>query len=1113
MELESPKLRAHSLHLYDALDAGEFRIFELHPSTQPEEPLVGSLHHVDLHEPRSITAFEALSYAWGTFEGMKPVYIDGRIHRIRNALHDALSAIRLTGTSLYLFVDAICINMHDLDELSTQVTLIKDIFQEADNVIIWLGESQEDTPAVFKSLDRLNATHDLDYFLRSDEASTAILGAGNLLSRQWFTRVWTVQELVVARQASIHVGRHSLPWAVFQAAIDILGQKGSLYPKYIDRDQIQKAIQILQLLKRSFERDQHGRPRKALLSLEALVTNLSTLEASNPRDLIYAFLGIANDVYPAESSAFDPLVMPDYSKPVRDVYLEFVHFCVKQSGSLDILFRPWVPDYLIAELPSWMWTANKTHIGPFKTGFSFVAPAGESLRTPYNASGGVGVGNVTMTFKQKRELIVKGFRLMTIGSTTSAADEQIIPLEWLRFSNLSRYDLYRLLLGARDDNGDEFTVEGYQKYVRDHQLALTDGPILPGLGTKPSTLQTRQRLISLSYNRRLALGTANTPPFALVPADSRKGDDICVLDGCSIPVVLRETNRADNRRGYELIGGCYVHSTAVMNPIKVPVETKNHFTIEDLSTMDTPKSPLHIIHSGPTASLSPASENPKSQSTVFAGPVTFLEPASFEAGAAFIGPAIFKAKVVHNGPTTYVGPATFHSETIHAGPTTYVGAASFQAEITHTGSTTHVGSSTFNAETVSTETDAARDNPIRVFRMHWTCSCGYRGLDQYIEQKPGAVAELALRLRQRNVQVTLDMWDPSSGVLDSLKYILQQMLVTAHNHVQELSMFLGVSMHHFGTPHDLIAQTVTPDPEESKKQAAGFTGSETLDPNAPSQGQGQSATGSGQSSSSTTAPPAGSQDTTPKAQSSLKGTTISRQPQASGPQAIEITRTTPHIIQIREDYLMVCIRENHPYEERVDLNITSFTKDREVFEKIKTEYETRLSWWRRWFGFFTVQNVRFVQFTFRQLEGRGVDLIKPDMPPLTARHYEFDPRPAPVIPPIGRQWMMHFFKKPSACENSDDCLKQFAKRVDGPPDPKIPPDYRIGWGLHLEERFDWGRVLIHLYLVVLATLLLAICWAAIKRSIQDGFSIAAYLIAVEALAVATIQVSLALSLG
>jgi hypothetical protein len=488
--------------------------------------LEGQLHHVNISGEGNVETYRALSYAWEYTGGTETVYIDGRIYSIRAALRDALLTFRQANEPVFLFVDAICINMRDHAEHSTQVRMLKSIFQGAEEVSIWLGEAQEDAPATFNFLEQLNTTSNLDDFLRTDEATTALFGAGSLLSRRWFTRAWTVQELVVARQATFHVGPHSIRWEVFQKAIEILDSRRTRFPQTInhdlDYDQIDKTTQVLRLLKRSFERDQHGRPTKALLSLETLVTNLSNLRPTDPRDLIYAFLGIASDVIISGSSEIDALVTPDYSKSARQVYLDFVRFCIERSRSLDILFRPWLPENLTGDLPHWIWTANTTSFGTSASALGIVPPAGR--RSLYSAAGPK--SEAVTKFGADGTVEVMGFHLMPIDSLAPVANGEKFPVAWLHFSKLARFDLYRILLGNRDDDGIEFTDESYRHYFDVRRLEHDSDLTLPEDGLKRSNLlaHTRQRLVSLTYNRRLAFCADGEEQLALVPAESRKGD-------------------------------------------------------------------------------------------------------------------------------------------------------------------------------------------------------------------------------------------------------------------------------------------------------------------------------------------------------------------------------------------------------------------------------------------------------------------------------------------------------------------------------------------------------------------------------------------------------------
>jgi hypothetical protein len=70
-----------------------------------------------------------------------------------------------------------------------------------------------------------------------------------------------------------------------------------------------------------------------------------------------------------------------------------------------------------------------------------------------------------------------------------------------------------------------------------------------------------QRVQSVVWGRKLAK-TRLHKLLALVPRATKRGDYICILFGCSVPVVLRHFKGQNTTKGedlYELIGESYVH--------------------------------------------------------------------------------------------------------------------------------------------------------------------------------------------------------------------------------------------------------------------------------------------------------------------------------------------------------------------------------------------------------------------------------------------------------------------------------------------------------------------------------------------------------------------------
>jgi hypothetical protein len=79
---------------------------------------------------------------------------------------------------------------------------------------------------------------------------------------------------------------------------------------------------------------------------------------------------------------------------------------------------------------------------------------------------------------------------------------------------------------------------------------------LPGLASTPDSLLYHEGVwvVYSLYTLHRRLMISEKGYISLVPIDCRSGDRICVLSGCSIPVILRQ--KGDY---HILIGECYVH--------------------------------------------------------------------------------------------------------------------------------------------------------------------------------------------------------------------------------------------------------------------------------------------------------------------------------------------------------------------------------------------------------------------------------------------------------------------------------------------------------------------------------------------------------------------------
>jgi hypothetical protein len=119
------------------------------------------LVHVNLaSKPR----YTALSYAWGSPETPCTISIEGNSINIGQNLADALFELTprlVPGTAFakqdHIWVDAICINQQDLAERSRQVRMMRQVYEQAHQIFVWLGKPGHPLHArqTFQMIDNL----------------------------------------------------------------------------------------------------------------------------------------------------------------------------------------------------------------------------------------------------------------------------------------------------------------------------------------------------------------------------------------------------------------------------------------------------------------------------------------------------------------------------------------------------------------------------------------------------------------------------------------------------------------------------------------------------------------------------------------------------------------------------------------------------------------------------------------------------------------------------------------------------------------------------------------------------------------------------------------------
>ena len=331
-----------------------------------------SIQQVRLDEaPR----FSALSYAWGPLSDKLKVQANG--FRLSQNLVDAICCFAVVEPGFW-WIDGLCINQDDAKEKNQQVRIMNQIYRKAKQVRVWLGLGDEFTSSCLALLDRFGdlrregktswpPVRAPDLFCDDEMERLGLpkvddpvwIAFLRLLNRSYFTRVWVVQELVMAaKPIMVYCGELSFRWDSLEETVAWL-QKAQ-WLNEISRKIAQPSNSLLM--------DGSSIIRlKALLnmptqsSFEDVLLLCRGLKATDPRDHIIATLGLL----PAEDEVV-AAIEPRYDQSVAEFYRDVTGTIITRGQSLGILsavedslsrdvrgLPSWVPDYSKESYRGW----------------------------------------------------------------------------------------------------------------------------------------------------------------------------------------------------------------------------------------------------------------------------------------------------------------------------------------------------------------------------------------------------------------------------------------------------------------------------------------------------------------------------------------------------------------------------------------------------------------------------------------------------------------------------------------------------------------------------------------------------------------------------------------
>jgi len=215
---------------YLTLDTQHIRLLRISPGSDKQR-LYGVLKTIPLETIKAATLeFQALSYAWahddqhdyillsdafsGTLDDHKYHATNSAIDqktpqriRIHEHLANALKRIREPNAYIWIWVDALCIDQKIEHEKSHQIPKMPDIYANAWNVVVWLGEppniplqAKKDVENALNLIPKLLNLGVLEIMLRSGDRDYSAVESWvsfmDILHLPWFKRRWVRDHLI-----------------------------------------------------------------------------------------------------------------------------------------------------------------------------------------------------------------------------------------------------------------------------------------------------------------------------------------------------------------------------------------------------------------------------------------------------------------------------------------------------------------------------------------------------------------------------------------------------------------------------------------------------------------------------------------------------------------------------------------------------------------------------------------------------------------------------------------------------------------------------------------------------------------------------------------------------
>lgn len=293
----------------------------------PQRPLRFKIRIFEV--PAVNVDYSAISYAWGNPGHERTIFIDSSILSVRPNCHLALEQAYQQWhagmlTSPYIWIDSVCIDQSDTAEKNHQVAMMSRIYANAVRVLSCVGQHADNSQypiaiariiAAYHCQGSLSPCidcwrlwwdwaedHDSGYF------ATLLTAYDTFANRPYWTRIWIVQEIFLAKDLWVVCGADMIPANALKTLDFFLVREANRFETLLSKGPSSKPMQTALT--------------GNLIQLEAAFFKFASSKCTLRQDHLFALLGIIH-----WGSNTEP-IEPDYGKSPLELAIDvaaYVH--------------------------------------------------------------------------------------------------------------------------------------------------------------------------------------------------------------------------------------------------------------------------------------------------------------------------------------------------------------------------------------------------------------------------------------------------------------------------------------------------------------------------------------------------------------------------------------------------------------------------------------------------------------------------------------------------------------------------------------------------------------------------------------------------------------------